>query len=35
MAVATTSYRNYIAGEWVDSVGGERFDEHATPPRAT
>ena len=26
MAVATNSYRNYIAGEWVDSESGERFE---------
>ena len=26
MAVATNSHRNYIAGEWIDSESGERFD---------
>lgn len=26
MAVATNSHRNYIAGEWVDSEGGEHFE---------
>ena len=28
MAVATNSHRNYIAGEWIDSESGERFDNH-------
>src|SRR6266516_2902005 len=27
MTVATNSYQNYIAGEWVDSESGERFDD--------